>query len=85
MGDREMVKGTHIQFADKNSSRNDGAVVAVNGETITVMRWIGPTQRFHPSTISIQSWPVDRTKMWLTRVVGPLTGNKAAQFAAVAA
>lgn len=39
-----------IHFSDKNSSRNQGVIVADHGAEVEVRVWVNPTQRFHPVT-----------------------------------
>ena len=69
-----MTNATHIQFAHRFASRNDGVLISDNcGSHVEVMVWINPTTRFHPTTKMVE-------RKYITRVIGALRGNMATKF-----
>lgn len=78
----KLTYGTHIQYADHYSSRCDGVILSVDGNTATIQRWIGPSARFHSVTCTIQIKRVGGGK-FLTRVIGPLRGQYATKFSEI--
>lgn len=74
-----MWKGIEMQavhFSDKNSSRNQGVVLADHGDKVSIRVWINPTQRFHPTPRMVE-------KRWVHRpfTLSPRQAQELAAFA----